>query len=91
MVISVQCMRSRRTPESVGDYASGTNHVLPTYGYSRMYSGVSLESFQKRMTVQCLTKEGLRNLGPTVEHMADLEGLIAHKRAVSIRLAALGQ
>ena len=73
----------------MGDYASGTNHVLPTYGYSRMYSGVSLESFQKNMTVQCLTKEGLRNLGPTVEHMATLEGLIAHKRAVSIRLAAL--
>ena len=73
----------------MGDYASGANHVLPTYGYARMYSGVSLESFQKRMTVQCLTKEGLRNLGPVVEHMAAIEGLDAHKRAVSVRLAAL--
>ena len=63
--------------------------MLPTYGYARMYSGVSLDSFQKKMTVQTLSKDGLRNLGPTVEHMAALEGLDAHKRAVSLRLAAL--
>ncbi|KAK9758179.1 hypothetical protein RND81_01G213000 [Saponaria officinalis] len=74
------------TPESVGDYASGTNHVLPTYGYARMYSGVSLDSFQKYITVQSLTEEGLRNLGPYVATMADVEGLEAHKRAVTLRL-----
>ncbi|GAB4815391.1 hypothetical protein N2152v2_002437 [Parachlorella kessleri] len=76
----------RWTPESVGDYASGTNHVLPTYGYARMYSGVSLESFQKKMTVQSLTYEGLQLLGPTVARMAAVEGLDAHKRAVTLRL-----
>lgn len=76
----------RWTPESVGDYASGTNHVLPTYGYSRMYSGVSLESFQKRMTVQQLTREGLERLGPHVARMAAVEGLDAHRRAVTLRL-----
>ena len=133
----------------MGDYASGTNHVLPTYGYARMYSGVSLDSFQKKMTVQArhteqmhalcsssasrvmhhertsvplmvhvlaalcqarmqsilsnsfiichavptqtLTPEGLRNLGPSVERMAAVEGLDAHKRAVSLRLAALSR
>ncbi|KAG5622307.1 hypothetical protein H5410_007525 [Solanum commersonii] len=74
------------TPESVGDYASGTNHVLPTYGYARMYGGVSLDSFLKYITVQSLTEEGLRNLGPYVEKMAEVEGLDAHKRAVSLRL-----
>ena len=79
----------RWTPESVGDYASGTNHVLPTYGYARMYSGVSLDSFQKGMTVQNLSKQGLQNLGPTVAHMADLEGLTAHQRAVTMRLKDL--
>eukprot|EP00246_Nothoceros_aenigmaticus_P016011 TRINITY_DN69_c0_g1_i1.p1 TRINITY_DN69_c0_g1~~TRINITY_DN69_c0_g1_i1.p1 ORF type:complete len:330 (+),score=49.92 TRINITY_DN69_c0_g1_i1:204-1193(+) len=76
----------RWTPESVGDYASGTNHVLPTYGYARMYAGVSLDSFIRYMTVQTLTKEGLRLLGPSVEKMAEVEGLEAHKRAVSVRL-----
>lgn len=76
----------RWTPESVGDYASGTNHVLPTYGYARMYSGVSLESFQKKMTVQSLTYEGLKNLGPAVAKMAEIEGLDAHRRAVTLRL-----
>lgn len=76
----------RYTPESVGDYASGTNHVLPTYGYSRMYSGVSLDSFQKKMTVQQLTKEGLALLGPHVAVMASVEGLDAHRRAVTLRL-----
>ncbi|XP_050367992.1 histidinol dehydrogenase, chloroplastic isoform X2 [Argentina anserina] len=74
------------TPESVGDYASGTNHVLPTYGYARMYGGVSLDSFLKYMTVQSLTEEGLANLGPYVATMAEVEGLEAHKRAVTLRL-----
>ncbi|TVU02281.1 hypothetical protein EJB05_52236 [Eragrostis curvula] len=74
------------TPESVGDYASGTNHVLPTYGYARMYSGVSLNSFLKYITVQSLTEEGLRRLGPYVAKMAEIEGLEAHKRAVTLRL-----
>jgi histidinol dehydrogenase len=74
------------TPESVGDYASGTNHVLPTYGYVRMYSGVSLNSFLKYITVQSLTEEGLRRLGPYVANMAEVEGLEAHRRAVTLRL-----
>lgn len=74
------------TPESVGDYASGTNHVLPTYGYARMYSGVSLNSFLKYITVQSLSEEGLRRLGPYVAKMAEVEGLEAHKRAVTLRL-----
>jgi len=74
------------TPESAGDYASGTNHTLPTYGYARMFSGVSVDSFIKHITMQTLSKEGLRNIGPTVEQLADLEGLKAHKNAVSIRL-----
>lgn len=74
------------TPESVGDYASGTNHVLPTYGYARMYGGVSLDSFLKYITVQSLTEEGLRKLGPYVAVMAEVEGLEAHKRAVTLRL-----
>ncbi|CAN6297552.1 unnamed protein product [Urochloa humidicola] len=77
------------TPESVGDYASGTNHVLPTYGYARMYSGVSLNSFLKYITVQSLTEEGLRKLGPYVAKMAEVEGLEAHKRAVTLRLQEL--
>ena len=76
----------RYTPESVGDYASGTNHVLPTHGYSRMYSGVSLDSFVKMMTVQEVTKEGLDVLGPAVAKMAEVEGLDAHRLAVTLRL-----
>lgn len=75
------------TPESMGDYASGTNHTLPTYGYARMYSGVSLHSFQKFITMQTISKDGLMALGPTVEILADVEGLHAHKNAVSLRLA----
>lgn len=75
------------TPESMGDYASGTNHTLPTYGYARMYSGVSLHSFQKFITMQKISETGLKNLGPTVEILADIEGLFAHKNAVSLRLA----
>ena len=74
------------TPESVGDYASGTNHTLPTNGYARAYSGVSLDSFVKKITFQRLTAEGLKNIGPTVETMAIAEELVAHQRAVSIRL-----
>jgi len=77
------------TPESVGDYASGTNHTLPTYGYARMYSGVNLASFQKSITMQRLTKTGLKSLGPSVEILAEAEGLHAHKNAVSIRLKDL--
>lgn len=74
------------TPESVGDYASGTNHVLPTYGYARMFGGVSLDSFVKYMTVQSLTEDGLLALGPSVAKMAEIEGLEAHRRAVTLRL-----
>jgi histidinol dehydrogenase len=74
------------SPESVGDYASGTNHTLPTNGYAAMYSGVSLDSFIKKITYQRLTKEGLKNIGATVMTMAEAEGLEAHKNAVAIRL-----
>lgn len=77
------------TPESVGDYASGTNHTLPTYGYARNYSGVSLDSFVKKITFQELTADGLRALGPTVEIMAEAEELRAHANAVTLRLADL--
>jgi histidinol dehydrogenase len=78
------------TPEPMGDYCSGTNHVLPTYGYARAYSGLSVLDFVKRMTVQELTPDGLRVLGPTAVTLADLEGLDAHASAVSRRLALLG-
>lgn len=74
------------TPESVGDYASGTNHTLPTYGYARMYSGVSVDSFVRKMTVQQLTKEGLLALGPHVIRLARAEGLEAHAKAVETRM-----
>ena len=74
------------SPESVGDYASGTNHTLPTNGYAKAYSGVSLDSFVKKITFQKLSKEGLKNIGNAVELMAAAEGLDAHKNAVSIRL-----
>ena len=74
------------TPESVGDYASGTNHTLPTNGAARAYSGVTLESFLKYISVQKLTRQGLEALGPTVETLAIMEGLEAHRRAVSLRL-----
>lgn len=77
------------SPESAGDYASGTNHVLPTYGYTRTYSSLGLADFSKRMTVQELSAEGLQNLAPTVVTMADAEGLDAHKRAVTIRVEKL--
>ncbi len=74
------------SPESAGDYASGTNHTLPTNGYAAMYSGVSLDSFVKKITYQHLTKDGLNNIGNTVKVMAAAEGLEAHKNAVAIRL-----
>ena len=76
------------SPESVGDYASGTNHVLPTNAFARSYSGVSVDSFVKKITWQKLTKEGLINIGKTVETMAKAEGLDGHANAVSIRLKA---
>lgn len=74
------------SPESVGDYASGTNHTLPTNGYAKAYSGVSLDSFVKKVTFQQLTKDGLNNIGSAVEQMAAAEGLDAHKNAVTIRM-----
>jgi histidinol dehydrogenase len=77
------------TPEAVGDYASGTNHTLPTSGYARQYSGVSLDSFVKKITFQRLSAEGLQAIGPVVETMAEAEGLAAHARAVTLRLASL--
>jgi histidinol dehydrogenase len=77
------------TPETMGDYCSGTNHVLPTYGFARAYSGLSLTDFLKRMTVQELTADGLRDLGPTAITIAQMEGLDAHANAVQVRLAHL--
>jgi histidinol dehydrogenase len=77
------------SPESMGDYCSGPNHTLPTYGYARSYSGLALEDFQKRITVQELTPSGLEGLGPTAQILAGLEGLDAHAAAVTIRLEAL--
>jgi histidinol dehydrogenase len=79
------------TPETMGDYCSGTNHVLPTYGHARAYSGLSVFDFVKRITVQELTADGLRNLGPTARTLAQLESLDAHANAVTIRLDALAQ
>jgi histidinol dehydrogenase len=77
------------TPETMGDYCSGTNHVLPTYGFARAYSGLSLMDFMKRMTVQELTSAGLQDLGPTALTIADMEGLDAHANAVTVRLQSL--
>jgi histidinol dehydrogenase len=77
------------TPESVGDYASGTNHTLPTNGWARSHSGVNLNSFQKLITFQEINKEGLKNIGPAVETMADAEQLHAHKNAVTLRLKGI--
>lgn len=74
------------SPESAGDYASGTNHVLPTYGHARAYSGLSLESFMKQISFQHLSRDGLAAIAPAIEELASLEGLEAHRRAVSIRL-----
>lgn len=77
------------TPEAAGDYASGTNHTLPTNGYATAYSGVSIDSFYKKITYQNITKEGILNLGPTIEKMAEAEMLFAHKNAISVRLKEL--
>ena len=79
------------TPESVGDYASGTNHTLPTYGYARTASSLGLADYQRRYTVQELSADGLRDLATTVTAMADAEGLTAHKRAVTIRMDVINQ
>ena len=77
------------SPESAGDYASGTNHTLPTNGYATAYSGVSLDSFVKKVTFQKLTKEGIKNIGNAIELMAAAEGLDAHKNAVTLRLNSI--
>lgn len=77
------------TPESCGDYASGTNHTLPTNGYARAYSGVSVDSFVKKITFQEISETGIRNISKTVELMAEAESLEAHKRAVSLRVESL--
>lgn len=74
------------TPEAAGDYATGTNHVLPTYGYAQAYNGVNLLSFMKSMTVQTISEQGLKSLGPTIIHLAEAEGLEAHAAAVRVRL-----
>lgn len=79
------------TPESAGDYASGTNHTLPTNGYAKQYSGVNLDSFMKSMTFQKITKEGIKNIGNAVELMAEAEGLEAHKKAMTLRLRSIDQ
>jgi len=77
------------SPESCGDYASGTNHTLPTNGYARQFSGVNTLSFQKHITSQELTADGLKALGPVVATLADCEGLQAHANAVRIRLGSI--
>lgn len=77
------------TPESAGDYASGTNHTLPTNGYAKQYSGVNLDSFLKSITFQKITATGIQTIGPAIEQMADAEGLQAHKNAVTLRLKSL--
>ncbi len=77
------------TPESAGDYASGTNHTLPTNGYAKNYSGVNLDSFLKSMTFQKISEKGIKNIGKAIEVMADAEGLQAHKNAVSLRMEYL--
>jgi len=77
------------TPESAGDYASGTNHTLPTNGYAKNYSGVNLDSFMKSMTFQKISEKGIQNIGKAIEIMADAEGLQAHKNAVTLRLAQI--
>ena len=79
------------TPESAGDYASGTNHTLPTNGYAKVYGGVSLDSFVKKITVQKIAPQGIKKLGKTIEIMAAAEGLDAHKNAVTVRLTQLNK
>lgn len=77
------------SPESVGDYASGTNHTLPTNGYAKIYSGVSVDSFVKKITYQKLTQQGLRNISNIVIQMAEAEGLDAHANAVRVRMQSV--
>jgi histidinol dehydrogenase len=77
------------TPESAGDYASGTNHTLPTHGYARSFSGVNIDSFMKKITFQKISAEGLDNIGNAIMKMAEAEELIAHKNAVQVRLQAI--
>ena len=77
------------SPEAIGDYASGTNHTLPTNGYAKAFAGVALESFMKYITYQRLTEEGISALGPAVEQMAEAEQLIGHKMAIKVRLDSL--
>ncbi|MBA4743917.1 MAG: histidinol dehydrogenase [Muricauda sp.] len=79
------------TPESAGDYASGTNHTLPTNGYAKQYSGVNLDSFMKSMTFQKISEKGIQGIGSAIELMADAEGLQAHKNAVTLRLKSLNK
>jgi histidinol dehydrogenase len=79
------------TPESAGDYASGTNHTLPTNGYAKQYSGVSLDSFVKKITFQQISKQGIQNIGIAIELMAEAEGLEAHKNAVTVRLNRINE
>ena len=77
--------QKHRAPESAGDYASGTNHTLPTHGYAKAYSGVNVDAFVKKITFQEITREGLLDLAPTIGVMAEHELLYAHRRAVEIR------
>ena len=77
------------TPESAGDYASGTNHTLPTNGFTKAYSGVNLDSFTKAITFQKISEKGIQNIGKSIELMAEAEGLQAHKNAVTLRLKEL--
>jgi len=79
------------SPESAGDYASGTNHSLPTNGTARVHGGVSVDSFVKKITFQKINKRGIKNIGNAIEKMAEAEGLEAHKNAVSIRLKKIGK
>ena len=79
------------TPESAGDYASGTNHTLPTCGWARSFSGVNMDSFMRKMTIQVISREGLEALGGTIITMAEAEGLQAHANAVKIRLEGDGK
>ena len=78
------------SPESAGDYASGTNHVLPTYGYAKNYSSLGLLDFMRRFTIQELSADGMRNLGPAIMALANAEGLDAHEQAVALRMKKLG-
>jgi histidinol dehydrogenase len=75
------------TPESAGDYASGTNHTLPTNGFAKAYSGVNLDSFVKKITLQSITQKGLQEIGPSIIEMAEAESLQAHANAVKLRLS----